>query len=128
MKKKNVPYFFACLILVILVLYLFKLQNSPLEKIHNSTSVCIGYGYSSHMAEIDSKEDISELEELFNKAEFTKSDTAIQLPYLNIIFYNKNGKTKLNIDENGIIELDDNTYIKSEDINFKDLYSIFENN
>ncbi|GMQ55857.1 hypothetical protein AN1V17_02490 [Vallitalea sediminicola] len=128
MKKKNVPYFIACLILVILVLYLFKLQNSSLEKIHNSTSVCIGYGYSSHMALIDKKEEVSGLEEIFNKAKFTESDTAIQFPYLSITFQTNNGTTRFHIDENGIIETENDKYIKSEDINFKDLYTIFEKN
>ncbi len=100
-------------------------QNSSTKKIENTTNIVIGYGFNSYAAMITDQEEIKQLEDAFNEAEFAESDSSIQQPYLIITFYCKKGTTSFYVDENDVIKLKDGSYKKSKQINFKRLYSIY---
>ncbi len=122
----------ACL--PIFILTMFGCQRSPvetngntidIEKVQNTTQIVIGYGSNNYAALITDQEEIKQLEDIFNEAELAKSDTSIQQPYLSIAFYGKKSTTSFNIDDKDVIQLRDGSYIKSEQIKFNELYSIF---
>ncbi len=96
------------------------------KKLENTTSVVIGYGSNSYAALISDKDQIKKLEDLFNGAEFTKTDTEIQQPYLSIAFNGEKISTSYYIDEKDVIKTGNGIYSKSKQINFEDLYSIFK--
>lgn len=101
-----------------------KKKNSD-EKIQNTSQIVMGYDVNSYVAIIKNQEEIKQLENLFNNAEFYKSDTAIQQPYLRISFSGDRGSITFYIDNNDVIQLGEENYIKSKQISFEKLYSIF---
>lgn len=101
-------------------------KEEPEKKIENTTTIVIGYDINSHIAIITDKEQIKQLEELFNGAELTKSDKEIQLPYLSISFSGEKSSTSFFIDENDVIKEGDGNYLQSKQISFEALYSIFK--
>lgn len=117
----------ACLPLLILNMSGCQKNSSPkkIEKIKNTTSIVIGYGWNNYIAPISDQEEIKQLEDLFNGAEFTKSNTSIQQPYLKIAFSGEKSSTSFDIDDKDVIKLRDGNYIKSKQIKFKKLYSIY---
>jgi len=96
-----------------------------IEKIENTTQIVIGYGTNSYVVIIKDKEKIKQLEDLFNGAEFTKSDDSIQQPFLRISFSAEKNSTQFCIDDNDVVRFGDDTYIKSQQISFSNLHSIF---
>ncbi len=60
-----------------------------------------------------------------NAAEFEKSDTAMVPEYISVSFYGEKGITRFKIDYNDVIKLSDDSYVKSKQISFGELYSIF---
>lgn len=122
----------ACL--QILILPMFGCQNSSTKgnesitetkTIKNTTEIVIGYAANSYIAEIKDQEEIRQLEDLFNGAEFTKSDVSIQQPYLSISFSGQRSSALFRIDDKDVIQLRDGNCLKSKQINFNKLYSIF---
>ena len=113
----------ACL--TIFILTMFGCQSSSTKKIENTTHIVIGYGFNSYVAIIKEQKEIKQLVDLFNGAEFTKSDASIQQPYLSISFSEKKSSTLFYIDDKDVIQLGDGNYMKSKQINFNKLYSIF---
>lgn len=101
-------------------------KEEPEKKIKNTTRIVIGYGTNSHIAIITDKDQIKQLEELFNGAELTKSDKEIQHPYLSISFSGEKSSTSFFIDENDVIKEGDGNYLQSKQISFEALYSIFK--
>jgi len=101
-----------------------------MKKIENTTTIIIGYDINSYTALIDEQEEIKRLEDLFNEVEFEKSETSIQQPWLTIIFHGEKSSTSFYIDDKDVISRDplgeDN--LKSEQISFKNLYSIYKEN
>lgn len=120
---KKAIYFLVCLSIFILIM--FKYQNSSIKKINNTTEIAIGYGTNSYMALITDQEELHQLEDLFNSAKFDKSDTSIHHPYLIISYHGKNSATSFYIDNKDVIKLGENSYVKSEKINFNNLYAIY---
>jgi hypothetical protein len=95
------------------------------KEIKDTTDIVIGYGFNSYAAKISNQEEIKQLEKLFNLAEYTKTEESIQQPHLTIEFYDKMGATSFYIDDKNVIKLGDGSYIKSSQINFQDLYTIY---
>jgi len=118
--------FLLIMFLTVLSLSISGCHNSSIKKIENTTKIVIGYDINSYIAIIRDKQEIKQLEDLFNNAEFTKSDTDIQMPYLRISFSGKSGSRSFHIDKDDIIQLyKSGNCIKSRQITFDKLYSIF---
>lgn len=96
-----------------------------MKEIKETTKISILYGFNSHIVIIDNQEEIKQLEELFNTAEFDESTESTQQPYLRLTFYGKTDSTSFRIDNNDVIKLKDGNYMKSKQISFDNLYSIF---
>ena len=102
-----------------------KVENPAINKVRNTTNIVIGYGFNNYVAIIKDKKEIKQLENLLNSAEFNKYDTKIQQPFLRIVFHGEKSITSFNIYKNDVIQLKDGSYIKSKQIKFNKLYSIF---
>lgn len=107
------------------ILTMFGCQHSSPKKIEDTTEIVIGYAINSYVAIIKNQEEIKQLEDLFNGAEFTESDASIQQPYLNISFSGKKSSTVFYVDDKDVIQLGDGSHMKSKQISFSKLYSIF---
>ncbi|HEX9062711.1 MAG TPA: hypothetical protein VF941_21280 [Clostridia bacterium] len=96
------------------------------KKIEGTTRVVLGYLTNSFVADIQDPKEIKQFEDLFNGVEFTKSNSSsLQQPHLLIIFSGKNGSVGFSVDKNNIIKSDDGSYLKSRQITFEKIYSIF---
>lgn len=103
-----------------------KAKNSIKLKIENSTKIEMTYGYNDYIVSITDLEMIKELEDLFNKSEFSKIDKIVEKQQLHITFYGEKGTTDFYINEEDYIKLEDNSYIKSDSIKFEKLISIYD--
>lgn len=123
--KKFITILFT-IILISILLFIIRINNtSRAEKIKNTSTITIGYGLNSYVAIIKNSQEIKQLEDMFNKANYSASDKNIKLPYLSISFSNKNTSSLFYIDKNDTIKLEDGTYVKSNEIHFEELYLIF---
>lgn len=122
MKLKKTICIILCL--VIFILNMSGCENSSKKLIEDSSQAVISYTLDSYIAIITDKEEIRRLEKLFNEAEFEKTDASIRPLYLSVAFYKEKETVKFKIDDKGVIELNDGSYVKSEQISFADLYSI----
>lgn len=104
-----------------------KIESSLEEKIENSSEIIIGYLTNSYQAKITDQKEIKELEDLFNGAEFSKSDEPITPALLDITFYSKKDVTRFLISSNNVIVLENGMYAKSKEINFERIFSIIKN-
>ncbi len=111
--------------LLLILLFIGGCQNSKTQKNTDKRAVVIGYGWNNFAAIIDDIEQIEQLTELFNKAEFIKCMDTIQQPWLSIQFYEKEGVRLYHIDKNNTIKLGDDNFAKSKNINFNMLYTIY---
>lgn len=123
--KFNKVYLTLGILSIILVLYMACYKNSLPKTIENSSQVTILYTISSHIAILTDQKEIKKLENLFNDAEFEKSDTAMVPEYISVSFYGEKGITRSRIDYNDVIKLSDDSHVKSKQISFGELYSIF---
>lgn len=57
-------------------------KEEPEKKTENTTTIVIGYDINSHIAIITDKDQIKQLEELFNRGGLTKSGKEIQPSYI----------------------------------------------
>lgn len=114
------------IILISILLYIIKINNiSNVEKIKNTSEITIGYGFNSYVAIIKNSQEIKQLENMFNETKFSPSDINIKQPYLSISFASKDNSTLFCIDKYNTIKLEDGTHVTSNQIYFKELYSIF---
>lgn len=100
--------------------------NSTKDKIQNTTKIQMGYGFNNYTAEITNQESIKQLEDLFNGAEFNKTEKPKKQTQLQISFYGKNGTTHFYIDQQDYIRLEDNSYVKSDKINFEKIIYLYK--
>ncbi|KUO70675.1 MAG: hypothetical protein APF77_02510 [Clostridia bacterium BRH_c25] len=124
MKIKKAICLISCL--TIFILNMSGCKNSSQEEvIKDSSQIVISYTLNSYIVILTDQEEIKQLEDLFNEAEFEKSDTSMLPQYLSITFYGEKGTTKFEIDDKDVIKLNDGSYVKSKQISFSKLYSIF---
>lgn len=103
-------------------------ENSSIKKIENTKSIVIEHVINSNIAIITDQKEIKELEDLFNNAEFEKSEASVQQPYLQVNFQGKERSITFYIDNKNVIEVRDDVakyIVKSKQINFKKLFSIY---
>lgn len=123
MKMKKAICLISCL--TIFILSLSGCKNSPQKVVADSSEIVISYTISSYIARIIDKKDIKKLENLFNEAEFEKSDIPMIPEHLSITFYGEKGTTKFKIDVKDVIKLNDGSYVKCKQLSFAKVYSIF---
>lgn len=99
-----------------------------MEEIVDTEKIVIGFDTNSYVVIMEEKDKIKELEGLFNHSELTETKETIQQPYLTISFKREQDSTLLYIDKNDTIKLNDGRNVKSKQINFRQLYSIYKAN
>lgn len=101
-------------------------ENRTKKIVENTIKIEMGYGFRNYTARITDKEVIKKLEDLFNEAKFYKTSKPKQNSQLQIAFYGKEDITHFFIDQKDNIRLEDDSYVKSEEINFEKLMSIYQ--
>lgn len=105
-----------------------KVKNLLEKKIENSSEVVIGYLLNDFTTRITNQEKIKMLEDLFNGAEFSKSNEPIIPALLDVTFYENGDATRFLISVNNVIMLEEGMYVKCKQISFKKLFSRIEDN
>ncbi|WP_202710012.1 hypothetical protein [Sporosalibacterium faouarense] len=96
------------------------------SKIENTTKLEMIYDAHSNFLKLFTEDEIKELEDLFNNAEFYKTYKPRYNIGIRIIFYGENGTNNFYIDEDDYIKLSNDRYVKSDQISFQKLFSIYQ--
>ena len=125
------------LILIFILCFLIACKNQSaantvgkaIDMINNTTHISIYDPFESNYVAavtIKNQEEIKQLEDMFNNAEFTKCDEKPQVPALLVIFAEESGSTSVFIYSNNVISFNDGRF-KSKLITFDMINSIYGN-
>lgn len=122
--------FLVCIFVLIVIIVGCKnttenqVEETMKNQINGTTKITIGYTTNSYLGIITNEEEIRNLENIFNTSKFTIYNKDIQQPFLSVTFYTEKNTISFDIDEKDVIKLE-NSFMKSDKLNFKDLYTIF---
>ncbi|WP_202709487.1 hypothetical protein [Sporosalibacterium faouarense] len=124
-KKEKSLYLLVFVSSCLFILFIAGCEDLGDKKINNSTEIQMGYEKNSLTVSITDEARIRELEDIFNKAEFSKVDTPREEPILYIIFNSEQGTKKFYMNNKNFIRLEDGSYVKSDNISIGKLASIY---
>lgn len=102
------------------------IEASTKKVIENSIAIHMKFGNNSNTVIITNQEEKKKLEDLFNGAEFYNSAKSLENPLLYIDFYGKDSETRVILDKNDVVLIGDDREVKSKNISFEKLFSIFK--